>query len=655
MEANDLQPTPISSHQNELIGWISNTGERYGLMEKYVLGLQSNNLSIHRACAKLMANLTHWDCDCDAFVAQGGLDALFGTPTAIMEGGRRVCDFHMVIIANFCRCKSPDMLNALKAESVRFVAHIAKALKLAILPSFSYVLDILAFFQGFTLGANAIKADPELMGALGSVHRFWVYDLCMHDNFAFSLTIRFPDLLKNTLRQYERWVPYTDIAVPALIRRCGIFTEMNDERGREARDLCLMNLGTWSHVKRLSWATHRAMWEAGAPLFADLIIESVAHRVSLEVQGGVATCLANLLSVRHDGDRLSVDDIRPVKSKLMKALVATISRPVNNASQQVQQMMLGAFVNLGHKGRKCCVWILRDCMVALLGLIARQKARLADARLLWTCADPILDRTIDLVYVVFNTLVEHDSEDSTPGAFDASFALKPDDCGKLRSSGIDAIADEILSGVPPDPNLGPAGQTRCLRLVKALDKCNRLFVSLETDERGGCAVCGVTENLKACSMCKVVQYCSREHQKEAWKSHKVVCTQMKNRKQLRRERLRSHETGILSSLSPAATVCTTCKTPEDRERCPHHCGRDYSEVALSDEPTPLPSEHTAISLRNRRVRLCGLTRAEMNGIEGIVLQVVTNDPGRCLVLLDGSGGTGKSKVKVKAENLEPLE
>ena len=346
MEADDLQaPTGPTAHQNEFIGSLSKTSEGHGLMKKYVAGLKSNKLSVHRACAKLMANMTHWDCDCVAFVARGGLDALFGTPAAIMEGGRRVCDLHMVIIANFCRCQSPTMLNALKAESARFVAHVARALKLAVLQSFSYAFDILEFFQGFTTGANAIMADPELMGALGSIHRFWSYDLGMHDNFAFSFSFRFLGLLKNILRQYERCVPYTDIAVPALLRRCSIFTEMNDGRGREGRDMCMMNLGTWSHTKRLSWATHQTMWEAGAPLFADLIVESVAYRVSLEIQGSASTCLANLLSARDEGDSLSVDDIRPVKSKLMKAFVATISRPVNGASEKVRADIAGQFTS----------------------------------------------------------------------------------------------------------------------------------------------------------------------------------------------------------------------------------------------------------------------------------------------------------------------
>ena len=38
-----------------------------------------------------------------------------------------------------------------------------------------------------------------------------------------------------------------------------------------------------------------------------------------------------------------------------------------------------------------------------------------------------------------------------------------------------------------------------------------------------CAVCGMTEELKKCSRCRRVCYCSKEHQKSHWKIHKTVC------------------------------------------------------------------------------------------------------------------------------------
>jgi hypothetical protein len=39
-----------------------------------------------------------------------------------------------------------------------------------------------------------------------------------------------------------------------------------------------------------------------------------------------------------------------------------------------------------------------------------------------------------------------------------------------------------------------------------------------------CAVCGTTEGkLQRCGDCKNVYYCGREHQREDYKSHKLVC------------------------------------------------------------------------------------------------------------------------------------
>ena len=71
---------------------------------------------------------------------------MFGTSAAIMEE-EVVSGLHIVTIANFCRCRSPEMLQVLKRDSVRFVGHVAKAMKLANLVSFPYALEVLEFFQ----------------------------------------------------------------------------------------------------------------------------------------------------------------------------------------------------------------------------------------------------------------------------------------------------------------------------------------------------------------------------------------------------------------------------------------------------------------------------------------------------------------------------
>lgn len=38
-----------------------------------------------------------------------------------------------------------------------------------------------------------------------------------------------------------------------------------------------------------------------------------------------------------------------------------------------------------------------------------------------------------------------------------------------------------------------------------------------------CNICGITENLLRCGQCKIVFYCSKEHQRQDWKKHKLLC------------------------------------------------------------------------------------------------------------------------------------
>ncbi len=40
---------------------------------------------------------------------------------------------------------------------------------------------------------------------------------------------------------------------------------------------------------------------------------------------------------------------------------------------------------------------------------------------------------------------------------------------------------------------------------------------------GGCSVCGCTLHIQRCSRCRQVWYCSKNHQKSAWKFHKPLC------------------------------------------------------------------------------------------------------------------------------------
>jgi len=41
-----------------------------------------------------------------------------------------------------------------------------------------------------------------------------------------------------------------------------------------------------------------------------------------------------------------------------------------------------------------------------------------------------------------------------------------------------------------------------------------------------CNICKSKENLKLCSKCHSVSYCSVEHQKEDWQKHKKNCKEM---------------------------------------------------------------------------------------------------------------------------------
>lgn len=52
-------------------------------------------------------------------------------------------------------------------------------------------------------------------------------------------------------------------------------------------------------------------------------------------------------------------------------------------------------------------------------------------------------------------------------------------------------------------------------------------VAWDAPAEEGCAVCGRSLGLKACSRCRAVQYCCTAHQKKHWKQHKTVCQQQR--------------------------------------------------------------------------------------------------------------------------------
>uniref|UniRef100_A0A8C9X080 hypoxia-inducible factor-proline dioxygenase n=1 Tax=Sander lucioperca TaxID=283035 RepID=A0A8C9X080_SANLU len=56
-----------------------------------------------------------------------------------------------------------------------------------------------------------------------------------------------------------------------------------------------------------------------------------------------------------------------------------------------------------------------------------------------------------------------------------------------------------------------------------MDKC--ITVDLDRD-RQYCELCGKMENLLKCGRCRSSFYCSKEHQKQDWKKHKLICKEM---------------------------------------------------------------------------------------------------------------------------------
>jgi hypothetical protein len=52
----------------------------------------------------------------------------------------------------------------------------------------------------------------------------------------------------------------------------------------------------------------------------------------------------------------------------------------------------------------------------------------------------------------------------------------------------------------------------------------------ELSKEMGCEVCGKCDGVRKCSKCKTVEYCGRDCQKQDWRNHKKVCTQLANQR-----------------------------------------------------------------------------------------------------------------------------
>lgn len=103
----------------------------------------------------------------------------------------------------------------------------------------------------------------------------------------------------------------------------------------------------------------------------------------------------------------------------------------------------------------------------------------------------------------------------------------------------------------------------------------------------GCAVCGLKEGtakLKTCSGCKVARYCSAEHQKQAWASHREECKALKAARVAERAAVSAH------SQNQAAAA----ETRRVEVRCTIHgagcsCSSKAPPPVVPDTPTPLAS------------------------------------------------------------------
>lgn len=84
-------------------------------------------------------------------------------------------------------------------------------------------------------------------------------------------------------------------------------------------------------------------------------------------------------------------------------------------------------------------------------------------------------------------------------------------------------------------------------------------------DRQYCELCGKMENLLKCGRCRSSFYCSKEHQKQHWKKHKLICKEADKTRQLPK---------------PA-------QPPEDNkasEKCPQKKSPEWAQPANAEPP-----------------------------------------------------------------------
>jgi MYND finger len=90
----------------------------------------------------------------------------------------------------------------------------------------------------------------------------------------------------------------------------------------------------------------------------------------------------------------------------------------------------------------------------------------------------------------------------------------------FSSSGINSFFRVFALG---GTRLSTENLFRLFSIESAIDRHSQFSPICQRFSMSRCAVCDKDEDLKVCSGCGQVNYCSAEHQKQHWKQHKGDC------------------------------------------------------------------------------------------------------------------------------------